>query len=276
MASVWLRCGSAALRLYYTLMGEEAKNAPESASSTRHFDVSLPKYSLWRRMQIRPIAGAVIGLVRMIGPTLRYEVLGWQHAERAYAAGRQCIWVFWHQAIFGVLWWGRGRGVVILNSTNFDGQWAERVIKHFGYGTAHGSSTRGGLRGLNEMAERLNGGRDVGFTIDGPRGPRFVVKPGPVMLARETGQEIFPFHVAYEHAREFESSWDHFRLPRPFSRVLMGFTPPIVVPADADRVTMEAKQAELQSALDRAREFGESWFRLSSAEQVLEREKWNA
>ena len=99
-------------------------------------------------MQISAIAGALVGLVRTIGPTLRYEVLGWQHAERAYAAGRKCIWVFWHQATFGVLWWGRGRGVVILQSTTFDGQWAERVINRFGYGTAHGSSTRGGLRGL--------------------------------------------------------------------------------------------------------------------------------
>ncbi|MFZ0821994.1 MAG: lysophospholipid acyltransferase family protein [Candidatus Acidiferrales bacterium] len=257
-------------------MEEEAKSAEETAQSTRHFDARQPKYSLWRRMQIRAIAIAVVGMVRTIGPTLRYEVLGWQHAERAYAAGGRCIWVFWHQAILGVLWWGRGRGVVILNSTNFDGQWAERVIKRFGYGTAHGSSTRGGLRGLNEMAERLNEGRDAGFTIDGPRGPRFVAKQGPVMLARQSGQAIFPFHVVYERAKTFEKTWDHFRVPRPFTRVLMVFTPPIVVPPDADRATVEAKQAELQAALDRAREFGESWFQLSPAEQALEREKWNA
>ena len=257
-------------------MEEESKSARETASSIRHFDVSVPRYSLWRRMQIRAIAGGVVGFMRAVGPTLRYEVLGWQHAERAYANGRRCIWVFWHQATLGVLWWGRGRGVVILNSTNFDGQWAERVIKRFGYGTAHGSSTRGGLRGLNEMAERLNEGRDAGLTIDGPRGPRFVAKPVPVMLARQSGQAIFPFHVAYEHAKTIEKSWDHFRVPRPFARVLMAFTPPIVVPQDADRAAVEVKQAELQAALDRAREFGNSWFRLSSAEQARERGKWNA
>jgi lysophospholipid acyltransferase (LPLAT)-like uncharacterized protein len=257
-------------------MEEEAKSAPKSASSTRHFDAQLPKYSLWRRMQMSAITGAFVGLVRTIGPTLRYEVLGLQHGERAYAAGRQCIWVFWHQAIFGVLWYGRGRGIVILHSTNFDGQWAGRVIKRFGYGTAHGSSTRGGLRGLNELAERLSEGRDVGFTIDGPRGPRFIAKQGPVMLARQSGQAIFPLHVAYEHAKTFEKSWDHFRVPRPFSRVLIASMPPVVVPPDADRATVEAKQAELQSALDRAREIGEHWFRLSSAEQAREREKWNA
>jgi lysophospholipid acyltransferase (LPLAT)-like uncharacterized protein len=257
-------------------MEEEAKSAEDAAQSTRHFDARLPKYSLWRRMQMSAITGAFVGLVRAIGPTLRYEVLGWQHAERTYASKRQCIWVFWHQAIFGVLYWGRGRGVVVLHSTNFDGQWAGRVIKRFGFGTAHGSSTRGGLRGLNELAERLNEGRDVGFTIDGPRGPRFVAKQGPVMLARQSAQAIFPFHVSYEHAKTFEKSWDHFKMPRPFTRVLMAFTQPVVVPPNADRATVEAKQAELQAALDRARDFGESWFRLSSAEQALEREKWNA
>jgi lysophospholipid acyltransferase (LPLAT)-like uncharacterized protein len=257
-------------------MEEETKSVQETEFSTRHFDARLPKYSLWRRMQMSAIAGGFTGLVRTIGPTLRYEVLGWQHAERNYAAGHRCIWVFWHQATFGVLWWGRGRSVVVLQSTNFDGQWAARVIKRFGFSTAHGSSTRGGLRGLHELADRLGEGRDVGLTIDGPRGPRFVAKKGPVMLAKMSGQAIFPFHVAYEHAKTFEKSWDHFRVPRPFTRVVMAGPPPIVVPSDADHETMEAKQAELQASLDRARDFTESWFTLSSAEQAREREKWNA
>jgi lysophospholipid acyltransferase (LPLAT)-like uncharacterized protein len=257
-------------------MKEEAKSGRETVPSMRHFDARLPNFSLWRRIQIRAIAGGVIGVVRVIAPTLRFEVLGWQHSERAHDAGRRCIWVFWHEAIIGILWWARGRGIVIMNSTNFDGRWAERVIWNFGYGTAHGSSTRGGLRGLNEMAERLNEGRDAAFTIDGPRGPRHVAKQGPVMLARQTGHAIYPFHDAYERSRTLEKTWDKFRVPRLFSRVLIAFAPPIVVPPDADRATMEAKHAEMQTSLDRAREFGESWFRLSSAEQALEREKWNA
>jgi lysophospholipid acyltransferase (LPLAT)-like uncharacterized protein len=256
-------------------MEEETKSVQETEFSTRHFDAQLPKYSLWRRMQMSAIAGAFTGLVRTIGPTLRYEVLGWQHAERTYAAGRRCIWVFWHQAIFGVLWWGRGRGVVVLQSTNFDGQWAARVIKRFGFSTALGSSTRGGVSGFNELADRLSEGRDVGFTIDGPRGPRFVAKKGPVLLARQSGHAIIPFHVTYEHAKTLEKSWDHFRFPRPFTRVLMAGGPTIVVPTDADRETVDAKHAELQASLDRARELGGRWFALSSAEKAREREKWN-
>jgi lysophospholipid acyltransferase (LPLAT)-like uncharacterized protein len=257
-------------------MDEESKSTEGTASSIRHFDTRLQDFSLWRRIQIRVIAAAVIGMVRAIAPTLRIEVLGWQHSERAHAAGRRCIWVFWHQAIIGILWWARDRGIVIMNSTNFDGRWAERVILNFGYGTAHGSSTRGGLRGLIEMARRMEEGRDTAFTIDGPRGPRFVAKQGPVMLARRSGYAIYPFHVVYEHAKTLEKAWDHFKLPRPFTRVLIAFAPPIVVAPDADRATMEAKHAEMQATLDRAREFGESWFRLSAAEKAREREKWNS
>jgi lysophospholipid acyltransferase (LPLAT)-like uncharacterized protein len=257
-------------------MEEESKSAREMASPTQHFDAEQPRYSLWRRMQIRAIAGGVISVVQTIGPTLRYEVLGWQHAERAHAAGRQCIWVFWHQAILGIVYWGRGRGIVILNSTNFDGQWAERVIKHFGYGTAHGSSTRGAITGFNELMDQMKEGHDVGLTIDGPRGPRFVAKKGPVMLAKLSGQAIIPFHVAFEHGKTLEKTWDKFRVPRPFTRVFMAAATPIQVPKDADFAMMEAKQLEMQASLENTQKFCDGWFQLSPAEQDREREKWNA
>ena len=78
---------------------------------------------------------------------------------------------------------------------NFDGQWTRKVIEWLGFGTAQGSSSRGGLRGLTVMAQRLAEGKHVAFTIDGPRGPRYVAKPGPVILARRTGWPISVFHI---------------------------------------------------------------------------------
>ena len=208
--------------------------ASERAANT-HFDVSLPQYSRWRRMQIPVIAASVYGVLRFVSPTLRFEVLGWRHVERAWAARRSCIWAFWHCAIFGVLWRFRNRGIVVMNSTNFDGQWMRRVLERLGYGTAQGSSTRGGLRGLAVLAQRLEEGKDAAFTIDGPRGPRFVAKPGPAMLARRTGSPIGLFHMSYEHSTTFESTWDHFQLPRPYSRVIAVFAPLMEVPPDASR-----------------------------------------
>jgi len=246
------------------------------AAANVHFDTRMPELSLGRRMQIPVIAGAVYAFLRTLGPTLRYEILGWQHAERVYARGLRVIWPFWHQCILPVAWWGRQRGVVVLNTANFDGQWTRRVIERLGFGTAQGSSTRGGLRGLAVMARRVAEGKDAGFTIDGPRGPRYVAKPGPAMLARKSGCPIIPFHVHAEHSWTLENTWDQFQIPRPFSGCVMVFHPPIYVPQDADRETLEAKHSEMQRALERVRDLAQGWWKLPSAERERLRAEWNA
>jgi len=162
----------------------------------------------------------------------------------------------------------------VLNTVNFDGQWTRRVIERLGFGTAQGSSTRGGVEGLAAMAKALEAGRNVAFTIDGPRGPRHVAKPGPVILARRTGRPISVFHIGVQYGFTFEKAWDHFQLPFLFSRVVMFCAPPIRVPTDADSDTMKARQDEMQAALERCREVAESWFDLTKDERDAIREEW--
>ncbi len=244
-----------------TLSSTASGSPPEPPGA--HYDTRLPDLPLFRRMQIPFIAAAVYGLIRALGPTLRYDVHGWQNAERVYASGQRCIFAFWHRAILPTVWWARNRGIVVMNTTHFDGQWTRKVIEWLGYGTAQGSSTRGGLRGLAVMAERLEQGRDVAFTIDGPRGPRYVAKPGPVMLAKRTGFPVVVFHAAVDRGKTFERTWDHFLLPKPFARAVMFYAPPIYVPKDADTATLESKYAEMQRELERVRDLAESWFSLS-------------
>ena len=239
-----------------------------------HYDTRLPELPWSRRVQIPIIAAAVYSIIRTLGPTLRYEVLGWQHAERVYAAKKQCIWAFWHRVIIPVAWWGRNRGAVVMNTTAFDGQWTRKVIEWLGFGTAQGSSSRGGLRGLAVMARRLEEGLDCAFTIDGPRGPRYVAKPGPVMLARKTGCPVLVFHIGVERGKTFEKTWDQFLLPKPFSRTVILFAPPVYVPPDADRETLDAKHAEMQRELERVRDIAEMWFSLSEAEREKYRTKF--
>src|SRR5256884_9533865 len=151
-----------------------------------HYDIRLPDLPWSRRIQIPVIAAAVYSMIRMLGPTLRYEVLGWQHAEGVYAAKKQCILASWHRVIIPVVWWYRNHGVVVMNTTAFDGQWTRKVIEWLGYGTAQGSSLRGGMRGLAVIARRLGEGLGCAVTIYGPRGPRDVAKAGPAMLARKS------------------------------------------------------------------------------------------
>jgi len=254
-----------------------AAQTPEAQPSpvSIHYDTRLPELPWSRRIQIPLIAGAVYSVIRTLGPTLRYEVLGWHHAERLYAHKRQCIFAFWHRVIVPIAWWARNRGIVVLNTTAFDGQWTRKVIEWLGFGTVQGSSSRGGLRGLVMMTKQLEGGRDCAFTIDGPRGPRYVAKPGPVMLARKSGYPIVVFHIGVDSGKTFEKTWDHFLLPTPFARTVILFARPIEVPTDASAELMEAKHAEMQRELERVRDIAEGWFSLNEAERERHRAEFS-
>jgi lysophospholipid acyltransferase (LPLAT)-like uncharacterized protein len=262
--------------LYYTAVTNPATSvAPASSEDAKtQSAIPLPHLSRWRRMQIPVIAALVYWAIRLIGPTLRFEVIGVHNAVQIREEGEKAIGAFWHRCIFPAVWMWRNRGIVVLNTVNFDGQWTRRVIERLGFGTAQGSSSRGGIEGLTAMAKRLDEGHHVGFTIDGPRGPRYVAKPGPVILARRTGSPISVFHIGLKWAHTFKKSWDLFRLPYPFSRAVMFVAPPIPVPTDADSEVMKQKQAEMQAALERVRDLAESWFSLSEDERDKLRDEW--
>lgn len=237
--------------------------------------VPTPKLSRWRRMQIPVFAWVSYWVIRLLGPTLRFEIVGVHNAVQIRDAGEPGIGAFWHRCILPAAWIWRNRGIVVLNTVNFDGQWTRRVIERLGFGTAQGSSSRGALEGLTAMARSLEAGRHVGFTIDGPRGPRYIAKPGPVILARRTGRPISVFHIALKSAHTFQKSWDLFQLPYPFTDAVMFVAPPIRVPPDADSELMKLKQAEMQEALERVRDLAESWFGLTNDERDRLREEWS-
>jgi lysophospholipid acyltransferase (LPLAT)-like uncharacterized protein len=226
-------------------------------------DISLPKLSLSRRMQIPVIAWAVFWVIRLIGPTLRLEMVGVRNAIQIRNTGVPGIGALWHRCIFTAAWVWRNRGVVVMNTVNFDGQWTRRVVERLGFGTAQGSSSRGAVEGLLAMGRQIEAGKHVAFTIDGPRGPRYIAKPGPVILARRTGSPISAVHFGLQWAFTFKNAWDLFQIPLPFSGAVMFVAPPIYVPKDGDSEIMKLKQAEMQAALERVRDDAESWFSLS-------------
>jgi lysophospholipid acyltransferase (LPLAT)-like uncharacterized protein len=256
--------------LYYMKMETSEKRTEEAqeAQISAHYDVRLPKLPWQRRIQIPIIAAIVYSVIRALGPTLRFEVLGRATVDRIWSTKQPIIWAFWHRCIIPIAWFGRNRGIVIMNTTAFDGQWTRKVIEWLGFGTAQGSSSRGGLRGLAVMSQRIQEGLDCGFTIDGPRGPRYVSKVGPVLLARMTGAPIMVFHVGVERGTTFQKTWDHFCLPHLFTRAVLVGGKPIYVPQDADSDTIKAKHEEMQKELERVRDISEGWFALSEDERT--------
>jgi lysophospholipid acyltransferase (LPLAT)-like uncharacterized protein len=259
-------------------MSREAKADAEREDQvvTAPPEVQLQSLPLSRRWQVPILGNAAYGFVRLTGPTLRYDMCGLQHIERVHQSGRQCIYAFWHRGLIALSWWARGQKIAILSGTNFDAQWAAYVTLGVGVRRVLGSSSRGGLRGIAAMARSMAEGYDAAFTADGPRGPRYVAKPGPVLLARRTEGPIVCVHAFCESAHTFEKAWDLFQLPYPFSRVALIFGPPIEVPAEANSDTIAAKHAEMQSLLERLRDTTESWFRLPPEERERQRSSWNA
>lgn len=96
-------------------------------------------------------------------------------------------------------------------------------------------------------------GHAVAFTVDGPRGPRYVAKPGPVQLSRLTGVPIVAFHLAVKNFWTLRS-WDLMMIPKPFSRVVLYCSRPLIVPGDADPATAQRCLDELQTTLERVRD----------------------
>lgn len=212
-------------------------------------------YGLWQKFLLWLITWAGFLAIRLIGPTLRVTV-SFEEGAPPSLDTRPIILAFWHNCIFPATYIWRNLQIRVMSSDSFDGEWTGRIIRKFGFVKVRGSSSRGAVRALLAMRREIEQGWPVAFTIDGPRGPRFVAKPGPVLLARATGAPMVAFHIAVEKAWIL-NTWDRSMIPKPFSRGLMRVSRRIIVPADASDSQKEQFHAELQAALERVREFAE-------------------
>lgn len=202
-------------------------------------------FTRWQRLQVRLASWTGEALIRLIGSTLRFRVEGMEHFETIHAQGRPAILSFWHSQIFAATYFWRNRGIVVITSQHFDGEYIARIIGRFGYGTARGSSTRGAVGALLSLRTRLRQGRDVAFTIDGPKGPREQVKPGPIWLSRKSQSPILCFHIQPRRFWEF-GTWDRMRIPKPFTHLLVKIGEPIQVPEQCrEDQWLAAYQAEM-------------------------------
>jgi lysophospholipid acyltransferase (LPLAT)-like uncharacterized protein len=151
----------------------------------------------------------------------------------------------------------RKMGIRVMSSNSYDGEYMGRIIHKFGFVAVKGSSSRNAVRALLGLRRALEQGWTVAFTLDGPRGPRHKVKPGPVALARSSGLALTVFHAAVDRAWVL-NTWDRLMIPKPFSRVLVRVGKLIPVPEGATDEDLDCYTAELQAALDRVCEFAEA------------------
>jgi len=192
--------------------GKTPEKAVELAENPRAF-------TLWQRFQISVASWIGYLAVLVIGRTLRWHIEGWENWEAANRAGKGIIYTFWHREIFSACWFWRRRGIVVMTSQNFDGEYIARIIQKHGYGASRGS----------------------------------------LILSRSTGAAILCFHIALRNAFVFSKSWDQTQFPHPFSRAAILIAPPIVVPHGASEEEQNRKQEEVQNTLDQLRKRGEAW-----------------
>ena len=231
--------------------------AAESVERAYKF-ADLSSYPFKKRLLIRAADVAFYALISTLGRTARFEVEGWENHEKVVQTGGLPIYCFWHDRIFLTTYWWRRRRIVVMTSQSFDGEYIARFIQRFGYGAARGSSTRGGVGAVVEMSRLMRAGCTTAFTIDGPKGPRYVAKMGAVLLAKKSGHPVLPVTMAL--ARYWTlPSWDRFQIPKPFTRAKVFVAEPIYVPPDADDEMLNIKRDELQRVLDDLTRRGEEW-----------------
>jgi lysophospholipid acyltransferase (LPLAT)-like uncharacterized protein len=222
------------------------------------------RFSLRQRVSLWFISWASYIAISLIGPTLRCAI-SWEEppSPRDAIFEKPVIYSFWHRAVFPSAWIWRNTGLAVMVSRSFDGEYIARTLEKLGFVAVRGSSSRDGAKALLGLRSQLQQGNSVVFTIDGPRGPRFVAKPGPVLLSSASAAPMAALYVALSDAWVL-NTWDALMIPKPFSKALVRLSAKMQVPAETRTETfverdarLAASHRELQSALERVTAFAE-------------------
>ena len=213
-----------------------------------------PRFTIGQRIVLAIVPRIVWALLSVVGRTWRFDVIaepGVIPVREGKKAGPE-IYCFWHQCVLPCAFYFRGSGAIILISQSFDGELITRILKMFGFDAVRGSSSRGAREGLLGLGHVIESGRTAIFTADGPRGPIYRTKMGPIKLAQMTGAPIGAFHLQPRKAWTF-NSWDRFLVPLPFTRICVSWANWTKVPVDLPAENFGAKREELNAAIERAR-----------------------
>jgi len=212
------------------------------------------KFTLTQRLILAIVPRIVWALFSIIGRTWRFEVIAEEGVTPVLfgeVPGPE-IYCFWHQCVLPCTVYFRRSHAVILISQSFDGELITRILRMFGFDAVRGSSSRGAREGLLGLKQVIERGNTAIFTADGPRGPIYQTKMGPIKLAQMTGAPIGAFHLEPEHAWTMRS-WDRFLIPRPFTRICVSWAQWTHVPTNLTDDHFEVMRQQLNDAIERAR-----------------------
>ncbi|MGE5364832.1 MAG: lysophospholipid acyltransferase family protein [Bacteroidota bacterium] len=191
--------------------------------------------------------------------TLKITVYDSPEVNRMRKEGCNFIYAFWHGHMLIPWFFHRGQGIRALVSKSKDGELLCSVLSKWGYQPVRGSSSTGGSEALLRMVKMANDGYTLAITPDGPRGPEYVFKPGAVITAQRAQVPLVLLATGYEKTRVLRS-WDHFRIPKFFSKVSLVFSDPIMISSNFSREQIAGVISDCQDKLNTMQEFANSKF----------------
>ncbi len=197
-------------------------------------------FTLKQRLTLAIVPRVASFVIRCLGVTLRYRDVCYPGPFPGYDTPPPGVFAFWHRSLLACAWRFRNRKVAVLISQSFDGELIARTVERLGFIAVRGSSSRDGSVGLRNLQRAYLDGHFCAITADGPRGPAEIAKPGVAQLGRIVQSDIITFHAHPDRAWQLRS-WDRFLIPKPFSRVTIGWI-----------LNVPAEQGAVQAALEHA------------------------
>ena len=172
-------------------------------------------------------------LLRSLAITLRTKL----YKHESIDHNTTYLFAFWHGEQFlpsQIIINQHKTPMCVMVSPSRDGAILTTYLEKIGYEIIRGSSRDGNVRVLIGMKSKLAQGYSLGFGIDGPIGPIYVVKPGMIFLAQKCNVKIVPVGSAFSKYWTFNKAWDKFKLPKPFAKAVLVYGEPFSVDPEAD------------------------------------------
>lgn len=203
-----------------------------------------------QRLVLATVPRLIAGGLKSVCVTCRHSCFGSEQFAHVIENEIPFILAFWHESLGLAAYYYRGETKWhTLTSYSFDGELAARTVRAFGMKAVRGSSSRGGSHALRDMQKVLKQYGAIGFTLDGPRGPRRTAKPGVSILAARTGAVVLPHAFTVTRAWRLRS-WDRFPIPKPFGHIVSAYGDLIPPPPDCSSEALEHHRVEVENALN--------------------------
>lgn len=164
-----------------------------------------------------------------------------------------CVYAMWHAHQCCVHGLPDRANCNVLVSRSRDGQIIANVVEKWGFKIIHGSKgKKGSVEATLQMIHALEHGECCAIMVDGPKGPAKVVKDGAIKIAKKAGVPIVPVFWYSPNLTFLKfPSWDGFRIPFFWTKLINIYGEPIYVDADNDKAQDEEVRLKVQRSLEK-------------------------